>query len=515
MANKDDQNPDDLMDFEPEGDFSEFEDDKSATSLGQTVKNNPLIKIVLVVVGLVVVIGGVMMFGGEKAEAPRSSVGAPNDIKETPGTKELTPLMNEAMEEYNQQRIQEAVNQGSSVMPVPIDPPKTFLPAPSDAATTEDPLQRWRLMQEERLKVQREQEQLQVQSQQSGQNDPANQQAVQQMAASMSAKMSEILSSAPARTISYMKVTEDKTQAGGVGAAGAGGALGPGGAMANREPLEVVIQAGQILYAQLLNEANSYVKGPIIALLAQGPFSGSRVLGSFEKKEELLVMRFNTLVTKEGFSVPITAYAMDPDTTLVGMATEVDHRYWKRVILPAAAEFIQGVGEAIADSGSNTSVTVNGGSTAVEQNNDFDTREELAKGVENAFEKVGDILDDEGSDTEIRVIVKAGTPLGLLFMESVTKQSIEEARYGRSAVNGQQPQQMQQQQTGFPFGNMFGMNGQQMQPGYGYQGQAYPASGYPAPSVPNNYGFAPTSGGSFGSVLQGLQTQQGLQTGSE
>ena len=525
MANNDDQNPDDLTDFEAEGDFSEFDEEKAPASFGETVKNNPLIKLGLVAAGLIVVIGGIMMFGGEESKAPKSAVGSANLIKETPGTKELTPVMQEAMEEYNDQRIQEAVNQGGSVIPVPIEPPKTFLPVPTDAANNEDPLQRWRLMQEERLRVQREQEQLQIQqSQQAVQTDPAVDQAVQSLATGMMTQMSQIISDKQVKSLTYMKVTGDETEdvlTGNVATAAAqqgvlpaGMMVGPNGQLIPATPLDIVIPAGSIVYAQLLNEANSDVTGPIVALVAQGPFSGSRVIGTFSKKEQLLVLQFNTLVSKEGYSIPITAFAMDPDTTLVGMASEVDHRYWKRVILPAAAEFIQGIGEAIAEKGT-TTVTVNEGdsTTSTQDSSNIDTEQELAKGVQNAFEKVGSILDEEGGKTQVLVIVKAGTPMGLLFMDAVTQQAIDNAKYGIGTGPQQGGQQQQQQQGGGMFGGgMFGSGGQQQgQYPYGYQNQQY------ATTAPNNYGFAPASNQNqyFGSVMQGLQNQQSIQNGNQ
>ncbi len=73
------------------------------------------------------------------------------------------PVMQEAMAIYNDQRISESAAVGKSVLPTPINPPKTFLPAPesNEAGSGGDPLQRWRLMQEERLRQEREQNNVQ------------------------------------------------------------------------------------------------------------------------------------------------------------------------------------------------------------------------------------------------------------------------------------------------------------------------------------------------------------------
>lgn len=518
MANNDDQRPDDLNDFEADGDFSEFEDQRDSEALGTTLRNNPLVKLGLVAAGLIVVIGGIMLFGGEEVKAPSSAVGSASKLKETPGTEELSPVMQEAMEEYNDQRTAEAIKQGTSVLPVPIEPPKTFLNAPADTTSGEDPLQRWREMQEERLRVQREQEQMQAQNTQAQQPDPAIEQARANLAAAMSTQMTQIMAQTP-KELAFMQVTSIKETDGDVNSMGVGAGagfppgmtMGPNGTMIPSEPLEIVIPAGSILYAQLLNEANSDVQGPIVALLAQGAFSGSRVLGTFVKKEKLLVLQFTTLVSKEGFSIPINSYAMDPDTTLVGMATEVDNRYFKRVILPAAAEFITGMGAAIAESGT-TTVTVNGGlggSTSTQDNTEIDTEQEISKGVERAFDKVGDILDEEGQATEVLVIVKAGTPLGILFMEPVTKQAIDAAKFGAGPMGGNANQQQQQQQ-GNPLFTMMGMNQNQQQMNNQMMGQQ---------QYPNQYQNPYSNTGAMNSlpqsIIQGLQNQQSIQSGTQ
>lgn len=514
MANNDDQTPDDLTDFESDNDFSEFEGPKDGQDIGSTLRNNPLIKLGLVAAGLIVIIGGIVLFGGSSAKTPNSSVGGSNDLKETPGTKELNPAMKEAMEDYNDQRIEEAVNKGTSVLPVPIDPPKSFMEPPADAVNAEDPLQRWREMQEERLRVQRQQEQQQAQQGAAQQVDPAAEQAKANLAAAMAGQMQKILAR-PEKELSFMQVTSLQSLEAEKGSTTAtsvpaGMKVSADGKLVPMEPLEIVIPAGSIVYAQLLNEANSDVQGPIVALIAQGPFSGSRALGTFTKKEELLVLQFRTLISKEGYSVPIDAFAMDPDTTLTGMATDVDHRYFKRIILPAAAEFITGMGEAIAEKGT-TTITVNpstGGSTSTSDNSEIDTEQEVSKGIEKAFDKVGDILDNEGQKTEILVVVKAGTPLGILFMEPVTKQSIEAAKFG-TTYNGA-TQTNQQQQPGNPLFNMMGMNQNQQMMNNQMMGQQYGMQ----PSYPTQYNNSGAQNSLSQSIIQGLQNQQTIQSGT-
>src|SRR5690606_16466854 len=97
------------------------------------------------------------------------------------------------------------------------------------------------------------------------------------------------------------------------------------------EQIEVVLYpAGKIAYAQILTEANSDVPGPVLAQIASGPLSGSRVLGSFSKETELLTIKFDTVIV-DGVSIDINGSAIDPKTTLPAMATDVDHHYLARI----------------------------------------------------------------------------------------------------------------------------------------------------------------------------------------
>ena len=460
--------PDTLADFDDNGDFSEFDQKKSNASFGELVKGNPLIKIGMVMAALIIIIGSVVMFGGEKKEAADSVVPAGNDLKETPGTSEVSPEMKQALEDFNQQQIDQAIQTGDSVLPTPIEPPKERLPVPENGTGEDDPLLRWRQMQEERLQA--EQQTLQTADQTQAQPagpDPA----LGALTAAMSAQMSQILGEKPAENLKYMQVTDlnafiqamNAAQNAGVDSSSVTGnnprsegnyttssgasAIDPTtGLPIQAAPPKVLIKAGTIEYGQLINEANSDIPGPIVALMASGKYAGGRLIGTFERKDKYLIISFNTLVDKKGVSIPIEAYALDPNTTLSGMATEVDNRYWQRVVLPAAAEFVQGLGEAIAESGS-TNVTVSG-DTVIQEEEDIDTRQELYKGVEKAAERVGDLLDDEANKTKILVRVAAGTPMGILFTTSVTDQDRLVGQYNPGLAGGYR-QPYGAQQNGF------------------------------------------------------------------
>jgi intracellular multiplication protein IcmE len=189
-----------------------------------------------------------------------------------------------------------------------------------------------------------------------------------------------------------------------------------GGAAADGKIQNIIIPAGTIEYAQLITEANTDAPGPVMAQIASGPLAGSRLIGTFAATDEYLTLNFNTVVI-DGVSEAANAVAIDPQTTLPGMVTEIDRRYLKRIILPAAAAFVEGLGEAIADSGQ-TTIYVEG-DNAVESSGNKDNREEVATGFKEAGEKMSDLLEEEADATRPMLRIAAGTPIGVMFITPV------------------------------------------------------------------------------------------------
>jgi len=137
MSNTDNFDSPDDMDqvLDKDIDFDDFEDNKDK-SLGTSWKKSPLFKFGIVALVIIVIVAMVSIFGGDKIEAPTSVVGkgGGKNFKEAPGVKEVTPVMQEAIEEKNDQRIDEAQKQGMSAIPTPIAPPKAVLEVPQEDA---------------------------------------------------------------------------------------------------------------------------------------------------------------------------------------------------------------------------------------------------------------------------------------------------------------------------------------------------------------------------------------------
>lgn len=436
MSDFDDDNFDD---FEGDNNFDDF---NSEGSLKEIWQNNPLIKIFTIIAGIVVVVAAIVIFTGDD-DGTDSRLGHAPDQSEVLGG-EISQNYADVLEEVNEQRLENAVRQGGSTIPLLINPEEQELLTQTEETPPYeefDPLATFRAANElpkaEEVVVE---EPVLISPQDLApvpQSIPVpSPEAVQALAQAMAADISKILGNHIPTSAKIQQVTPSnyfeqlalaKAQTGNTGQmvdtdgdgipdtllSSEDGPLSP----ISEEIVEtIVIPAGEIEYAQILIEANSDVPGPVLAQLVSGPLAGAKLLGSFSVAEEYLVLSFNTIVV-DGINKPITAIAMDPGTTLSGVATEVDHRYWSRVLLPAAAKFLEGIGKAISED-TETTVTVSG-DTVIQEQKALDFEQELGKGFEEGLGEVAEFMEDEADKVKVLVRVARGTAVGILFTEPV------------------------------------------------------------------------------------------------
>lgn len=411
-----DENFDD-QDVDFEDTFDDFGDAGAPTK-------KPIPKIAIIGGAILLIIVVIFLFGGSEEPIANSVVRGNATVKQDLGTEALDPTQRAALEMKNADEKTRAVDAQESFIPIPVSSGQSNIDEFAAEDEEVDPLQTWKAIQDERLKEEQFQQSLvtsQGQLDQQKNVDAARQQALQELANAMSEQMGDILDGKEIQELNHMEVTDTSEELVGGDSATLGGdsLIVPQGTAIVGEGETVSVQllpATTIEYAQTLTEANSDVEGPVLAEIVTGPLAGARVLGSFTKEEEYLVIEFTTAV-KDGISYPINAIVLDPETTLPAIVTDIDRRWFRRVILPAAASFIEGLGSAIATS-SGTTVSVEG-ETVTEESEDLDTEEELGIAFEKTAQKLAEIIDDEGADVETLVKVKAGTPIGLLFLEPV------------------------------------------------------------------------------------------------
>lgn len=429
----------DIDDIENEFESDDFGDDfddgsfegfgQSDNTLADLWNNNPFLKVAVIAVGVIIVAGGVIILssGGEKV--PVSRVASAPEITEAPGTSEVSEEYKNAIEEDNRQRIEQAMRTGESAMPMAVDTVKGTVPLQFEQPEEEDPLERWRRMQEERIR----QEQVKKQEEPPPEEPQVDTRtpAINALAEAMAQQMESVLGNqdfaAPQikliADLTYLENLTYKEQQL-LEQALASQATTNGTGISDDDVVTIIQPAGEIEYAQTLTEANTDVPGPVLAQIASGPLKGGRLIGGFAETERYVTITFTTLVLN-GISYPVNAVAIDPGTTLPGLATDIDNRYLKRVILPAAAEFITGLTEAIAESGT-TTVTVSGDTTTTTTSNaNQDNDQEVATGIAAAGEEIGDILDEMADQTRRLIRVRAGTAIGVLFIQPVTDEPLD------------------------------------------------------------------------------------------
>ena len=406
-----------------EDDFDEFSQETSAT---ESFRQSPVAKIAIIGLGVLVIVGVMFMFGGESVKQEKSRMPAGSEITSVPGTDEkLSPAYIEAVEEQNEANLERAISENRSAIPVPVQTQDTRLEAPEIEEESEDPLHRWRLLQDERIEREMKIRETEIEpvtvlnAEQQGE-------ALDALAGSMEEQMSALLTANNDEktmfTVTLINYEEDPEGAGngGNGSGDGDGSGGDGGFTEDDEEV-VIIPAGKIVYGQMLLQANSDVEAVVLAQMVSGPLKGWKLLGEFELEEDLgkLIITFDLAVNEDGEQHEIDALLLDPDNGLAAMRTDIDHRYFKRIVFPAAAAFIEGFASAVAESGATTVVIA--GDNVVEEEEESTDEQEVALGVEEAAAEISEILEDMG-EVPIQVVIAAGTPIGIFFVENVVEE---------------------------------------------------------------------------------------------
>lgn len=133
---------------------------------------------------------------------------------------------------------------------------------------------------------------------------------------------------------------------------------------AARLPEKVLVPAGHGVYARTIVGVSSDQPGPIVAVAESGPIAGDRMIGSFTRENNRLVVHMNSITLADGSQQSIDALMVAPDTMETAVASGVDEHYLTRFALPVAAAFVQGLGQALAQSNSIYQASPLGGVTA-------------------------------------------------------------------------------------------------------------------------------------------------------
>ncbi len=207
----------------------------------------------------------------------------------------------------------------------------------------------------------------------------------------------------------------------------------------------VMIKAGSILFAVLDTALNSDQPGtPVLATIVSGQFRGARLMGSFRREHDKLVVAFNMMSVKGmPHSVSVDAYAVNAKTAQNALATSVNHHYLLRYGSLFAAAFLQGFGNAFQavqpTCPPGTPCTIVGTGDQIKTT----TTQAAYQGLGQVGTNLSGIVEQEFNRPPT-VKLKQGVGMGILFMSDVTANGSEPvgqqaANLGRSAggITGQ------------------------------------------------------------------------------
>jgi len=359
-----------------------FDEFSQKPGLADTIRQSAVAKIGIIIAVVAVIIFILMTFGEKAPEQQDSFVPQGSDVTSVPSTEEeISPAYAAAVEQQNEEDLEIAIRQGKSAIPVPIETPDMRLEMPEIEEESEDPLHRWRALQEQR--VEREMKTREADIEPITVLDAEQQsEAITNLSESMVEQMESVLSNKSSEKTFTVKtlLTRVEEQTAGAGANAGGAANRDGGGFVEDVTEEIVIPAGRIVYAQLLLEANSDVDAPVLAQMVSG--------------------------------------MLHPDTTLAAMRTDINRRYLRRIIFPAAAAFVDGFAQAISETGQ-TEITISG-DVVTSSEDEADNDQQVATGVTEAAGEIREILDEMG-EVEVQIIIEAGTAMGVFFTENVVE----------------------------------------------------------------------------------------------
>lgn len=172
---------------------------------------------------------------------------------------------------------------------------------------------------------------------------------------------------------------------------------------------------------------------PVLARFVSGPYKGAVLKASDGAKlsGDGVIIHFTSMAFA-GQNYKIDAYSLDDETMVANIATDVDHHYVRRVLLPAIAKGLGAGGEPYAQS--NTQMLSNGLNTVT-------TRPSTPSGtvvagvvVGNAASEAGQVLSNDASRMPDRTVtVTNGQVVAIQFMRGVYSTDVE-PQQGASAV---------------------------------------------------------------------------------
>jgi len=176
----------------------------------------------------------------------------------------------------------------------------------------------------------------------------------------------------------------------------------------------VLIPAGRGVFAHTVLASSSDQNSSVVLEADSGPIVHTRLIGGFTREGDRLVVRVSKM-TYGGHDVAVDGLVVSPDTAEAGVASSVEQHYLARFALPAAAAFVSGLGQAIAQSNSAVVASPFGGATAFQRLN---LGQQAGVGAGAAGARIGQAL-DQAAPRGPTVKLDKDSSVGVMFLSDV------------------------------------------------------------------------------------------------
>ena len=179
---------------------------------------------------------------------------------------------------------------------------------------------------------------------------------------------------------------------------------------------QVLIPAGRGIYAHPVLALSSDQVSPAVFQADSGPIAGDRMIGSFSRQNNRLVVRVSTII-HHGQPISAEGLVIAPETMEASVASGVDQHYLTRFALPAAAAFVQGLGQAIETTSNTTAVLGPLGGATTTTNLNLPQQLGVAAGA--AASNIGSTL-NSAAPKGPTITLDANVAVGIMFLSNVT-----------------------------------------------------------------------------------------------
>ena len=182
------------------------------------------------------------------------------------------------------------------------------------------------------------------------------------------------------------------------------------------DPGQVLIPAGRGIYAHPVLALSSDQASSAVFQADSGPIAGDRMIGGFSRENNRLIVRISTII-HQGQEIGASGLVIAPETMEASVASGVDQHYLTRFVLPAAAAFIEGLGQAIATTSNTTAVLSPLGGATTSTNLNLNQQLGVAAGA--AAANIGSTL-NAAAPKGPTITLDANVSVGVMFLSNVT-----------------------------------------------------------------------------------------------